>query len=65
MELESWSKNTLEDSFVKLDFSSNKLRLPRQNQTDLILNFQEKKSSKPLINSLSISLFYFNCLVKL
>ena len=42
MELESWSKNTLEDSFVKLDFSSNKLRLPRQNQTDLILNFQEK-----------------------
>ena len=43
MELESWSKNTLEDSFVKLDFSSNKLRLPRQNQTDLIiLNVQEK-----------------------
>ena len=35
MELESWSKNTLEDSFVKLDFSSNKLRLPSQNQTDL------------------------------
>ena len=29
MELESWSKNTLEDSFVKLDFSSNKLRLPK------------------------------------
>ena len=63
MELESWSKNTLEDSFVKLDFSSNKLRLPRQNQTDLILS--REKSSKPLINSLYISLFYFNLMVKL
>ena len=63
MELESWSKNTLEDSFVKLDFSSNKLRLPRQNQTDL--KVKREKSSKPLINSLSISLFYFNLMVKL
>ena len=35
MELESWSKNTLEVSFVRLDFSSNKLRLPRLNQTNL------------------------------